>query len=116
MVIDSNDRERIGEARDELARMLGEDELQRIPLLVFANKQDLPNAMNVSEVVEKLGLVELHDRHWHIQPCSATGADADGLFEGLDTLVKLLHTPKLAPNRPKGESAKAGSAFAAIPA
>merc|ERR1711874_550476 len=43
-VADSNDRERIGEARDELMRMLAEDELRDAILLVFANKQDLPNA------------------------------------------------------------------------
>ena len=38
-VVDSNDRERVGEARDELNRMLGEDELRDATLLVFANKQ-----------------------------------------------------------------------------
>ena len=38
-VVDSNDRERAGEARDELARMLAEDELRDAILLVFANKQ-----------------------------------------------------------------------------
>merc|ERR1712107_259532 len=44
-VIDSNDRDRIGEARDELHRMLNEDELRDAVLLVFANKQDLPQSM-----------------------------------------------------------------------
>ena len=38
-VVDSNDRERAGEARDELNRMLGEDELREAILLIFANKQ-----------------------------------------------------------------------------
>jgi ADP-ribosylation factor 1/2 len=38
-VIDSNDRERISEASDELARFLREDELKDATLLVFANKQ-----------------------------------------------------------------------------
>ena len=38
-VVDSNDRERIGEAREELNRMLGEDELRDAVLLIFANKQ-----------------------------------------------------------------------------
>ena len=38
-VVDSNDRERVGEAREELNRMLGEDELRDAILLVFANKQ-----------------------------------------------------------------------------
>lgn len=38
-VVDSNDRERVGEARDELMRMLAEDELREAVLLIFANKQ-----------------------------------------------------------------------------
>lgn len=38
-VVDSNDRERVGEAREELMRMLAEDELRDAVLLVFANKQ-----------------------------------------------------------------------------
>ena len=37
--MDSNDRERIGEAKEELMRMLAEDELADAKLLVFANKQ-----------------------------------------------------------------------------
>ena len=38
-VVDSNDRERVGEAREELQRMLSEDELREAILLIFANKQ-----------------------------------------------------------------------------
>lgn len=38
-VVDSNDRERVGEAKEELMRMLSEDELKEAVLLVFANKQ-----------------------------------------------------------------------------
>ncbi|GES78113.1 ADP-ribosylation factor [Rhizophagus clarus] len=63
-VVDSNDRERISEAREELQRMLNEDELRDALLLVFANKQDLPNAMNAAEITDKLGLHSLRQRHW----------------------------------------------------
>ena len=42
-VVDSNDRERVQEAKDELSRMLGEDELREATLLVFANKQVQPS-------------------------------------------------------------------------
>ena len=59
LVVDSNDRDRIGEAKYELSRMLDENELQGVPLLVFANKQDLPNAMTPEEVTDKLGLEEI---------------------------------------------------------
>lgn len=40
-VVDSNDRERVTEAKEELTRMLNEDELRDAILLVFANKQVL---------------------------------------------------------------------------
>merc|ERR1719232_265998 len=41
-VVDSNDRDRIDENREELHKMLAEEELRDAVLLVFANKQDLP--------------------------------------------------------------------------
>jgi Arf/Sar family protein len=81
-VVDSNDRDRAGQARDELQKMLAEDELRNAVLLVFANKQDLPNAMSTTEVQEKLGLHSLRQRNWFIQGCCAT--TAQGLYEGLD--------------------------------
>ncbi|XP_030956706.1 ADP-ribosylation factor-like isoform X3 [Quercus lobata] len=62
-VVDSNDRDHVVEARDELHRMLNEDELREAMLLVFANKQDLPNAMNAAEITDKLGLHSLRQRH-----------------------------------------------------
>ncbi|KAI8021653.1 ADP-ribosylation factor [Camellia lanceoleosa] len=42
-----------------------QDELRDAVLLVFANKQDLPNAMNAAEITDKLGLHSLRQRHWH---------------------------------------------------
>ncbi|KAJ2786720.1 Arf GTPase arf1 [Coemansia interrupta] len=89
-VIDSNDRDRISEARDELQRMLNEDELRDAKLLVFANKQDLPNTMSASDITEKLGLKTLaHKRDWYIQSTCATSGD--GLYEGLEWLKNNLN-------------------------
>lgn len=83
-VVDSTDRARIGEAKDELHRMLNEQELQPASLLVIANKQDLPNVMSPKEISEHLGLHTLRERVWAIQSaCATTG---DGLYEGLDWL------------------------------
>jgi len=87
-VVDSNDRERVGEAAEELNKMLNEDELRNAVLLVFANKQDLPNAMSVAEVTDKLGLHSLRTRKWYIQSTCATSGD--GLYEGLDWLSNTL--------------------------
>merc|ERR1712233_182100 len=83
-VVDSNDRDRVVEAREELQRMLNEDELRDALLLVFANKQDLPNAMNAAEITDKLGLHSLRQRQWFIQATCATSGD--GLYEGLEWL------------------------------
>ncbi|ORZ31558.1 ADP-ribosylation factor family-domain-containing protein [Catenaria anguillulae PL171] len=87
-VVDSNDRERVNEARDELQRMLNEDELRNAILLVFANKQDLPNAMQAAEITDKLGLQSIRQREWYIQATCATSGD--GLYEGLEWLSTTL--------------------------
>merc|ERR1712170_15196 len=88
-VVDSNDKDRVAEANEELQKMLREDELRDATLLVFANKQDLPNAMSVSEITDKLGLHSLGSRKWYIQAtCATTG---DGLYEGLDWLSTALN-------------------------
>ena len=55
-VDDSNDRSSIDPTRDELHRMLNEDELRDAG---FANKQDLPQAMSSPEMIERLGLNNL---------------------------------------------------------
>ncbi|KAF6028514.1 ARF1 [Bugula neritina] len=61
-VVDSNDRERLQEARGELERMMNEDDLRDSILLIFANKQDLPNALSTAELTEKLGLNSFRNR------------------------------------------------------
>ncbi|KAL9415210.1 hypothetical protein AB3S75_043482 [Citrus x aurantiifolia] len=83
-VVDSSDRERISEARNELHRILSDNELSNAALLVFANKQDLPNVMPAAEVADKLELYSLGQRRWSIQGCSAISGQ--GLYEGLDWL------------------------------
>ncbi|KAJ1361426.1 ADP-ribosylation factor 4 [Parelaphostrongylus tenuis] len=86
--VDSNDRERIEESREELHKMVNEDELRDATLLVFANKQDLPNAMSAAELTDKLGLHNLRSRQWYIQATCAT--QGHGLYEGLDWLSNQL--------------------------
>merc|ERR1719515_142269 len=91
-VVDSNDRDRIEDAREEMTKMLNEEEMRDAVVLVFANKQDLPNAMPAAEVTEKLGLQSMRNRQWFIQSaCATTG---DGLYEGLDWLSRTLSSKK----------------------
>lgn len=87
-VVDSNDRERISEAQEELTRLLMEYELIDAVFLVFANKQDVPNAMSTAEITDKLGLHSPRCRNWYIQAICATSGD--GLYEGLDWLTSQL--------------------------
>merc|ERR1711879_197071 len=99
-VVDSNDRDRIDIAREELMKMLTEEEMRDAVLLVFANKQDLPNSMPAAEVTEKLGLHNIRNRPWFIQSaCATTG---DGLYEGLDWLSRTLSSKKKRDANAKG--------------
>jgi len=83
-VIDSNDRDRMAEARHELHALLQADELRDALLLIFANKQDLPQAMSASELTDKLELQGIRNHTWYIQSvCAKSG---DGLYEGLEWL------------------------------
>jgi len=91
-VVDSSDRDRIQDAREELDKMLQEDEMRDAVLLVFANKQDLPNAMTAAEMMDKLGLHSMRDREWYIQSTCATAGD--GLYEGLDWMSRTLSSKK----------------------
>jgi len=92
-VIDCVDRERIDDqfdyennAKEELHRLLHEDELRNVGLLVYANKQDCPGAMKVDEVAQRLDLARIAKGHqWHIQGCSAL--NGDGLYEGLNWIA-----------------------------
>merc|ERR1719398_670738 len=65
-IVDSSDRDRIEDAREELFKMLNEEEMRDAVVLVFANKQDLPCAMDAAEVTDKLGLHNLRHRQWFI--------------------------------------------------
>jgi len=53
------------------SNVAAQDELRDAVLLVFANKQDLPNAMNAAEITDKLGLHSLRQRHW----CASSDCD-----------------------------------------
>ena len=95
-VVDSNDRARLDDredyqdsAKEELHKLLQDDELRDAALLVFANKQDLPEAMSVDEIATRLGLDRLpRTRKWHVEGTNAMSGE--GLFRGLDWLSATL--------------------------
>ena len=71
--------------------MLQEEDLKDAAVLVYANKQDMA-VMQVPEITEKLGLHQLRGKDWFIQGCCAL--NGDGLYDGLDWLVKTLSKKK----------------------
>eukprot|EP00658_Telonema_sp_P-2_P017428 TRINITY_DN16771_c0_g1_i1.p1 TRINITY_DN16771_c0_g1~~TRINITY_DN16771_c0_g1_i1.p1 ORF type:complete len:364 (+),score=74.47 TRINITY_DN16771_c0_g1_i1:93-1184(+) len=94
-VVDSNDSGRMAESRDELWNVLADDEMENVPVLVIANKQDLPGAMSADEVSDGLGLFRLNDRPWHIVAGCAT--TSEGISEGLDWVLKAQQLLRVVP-------------------
>jgi len=85
-MIDSADTRRTDEAAEELSALLAEEDLAGVPVLVYANKQDLLNAMQASEVMKELDITGEKGRWIHVHGCSAkTG---EGLEDGLAKLME----------------------------
>ena len=91
-VVDSSDTERLQECLEELTGLLQEDDLKDVPLLVFANKQDLDLALDAQEVMTETKLEDITDRTWNIQACSAV--TKEGLEEGMEWLVGIISSKK----------------------
>ncbi|UJR26627.1 hypothetical protein I4U23_007945 [Adineta vaga] len=91
-VIDSSDRKRFDETNQELSELLEEEKLRNVPLLIFANKQDLLNASKASDITDGLSLHQIRDRAWQIQGCSAY--TKEGVKEGLEWVSKVVANKK----------------------
>jgi len=85
-VIDSADRHRLAEAAVSFNGVMSEEALRDASILIYANKQDLPNAASLSEIAEALGLNRIRQKNWHVQACTATSGD--GIVEGLEWMSK----------------------------
>ncbi|CAH1104955.1 unnamed protein product [Psylliodes chrysocephalus] len=84
----STDKERLTVIREELYKMLANEELSKAGVLVYANKQDVKGSMSASEISKELDLTSIKQQQWHIQSCCAlTG---EGLYQGLEWIVSRL--------------------------
>jgi len=84
-VVDSGDRLRLDDCKEELHSLLLEDRLAGASLLVFANKQDIQGSMTDNEIQQALDLPAIKSHQWSIISCSAvTGYN---LMEGLNWVV-----------------------------
>ena len=82
-VIDTTD-ETFDDSKSQFYKLLKNETLKNAIILIYANKQDLPEAKNVSDIIQIYGLDNIKNHIWHIQPCSAqTG---EGLITGMKWL------------------------------
>ncbi|XP_028834676.1 ADP-ribosylation factor-like protein 11 [Denticeps clupeoides] len=87
-VVDSSDQNRMGEASKALKKILTDVRMMDIPLMVLANKMDLPNSMTIREVSTQLCLERYTGHSWEIQACSALSGM--GLQEAFLSVAKLI--------------------------
>ena len=87
-VVDAADQERFHEAKDELLRMLNFESLQNVPILLYANKRDLPHAADPNEVVQAMTLNNFKNRIWHCQ--SSNFLSGEGVYEGMEKLSEMI--------------------------
>lgn len=71
LVIDSTDRDRIHLSKEELHKLLNNEELTKASILVYANKQDVIGCMAAAEVSAELNLTSIKKHKWQIQSCVA---------------------------------------------
>ncbi len=93
-VVDSTDRARMDNVREELLGLLKDADLTNCPLLVYANKQDRDQAMSVDEMSICLEFDKLSKKHKFLEGCSAM--KNEGIWQGLDKVIEVLirTTPK----------------------
>ena len=87
-VIDSQDDEFFEESKAEFHKLLKNSNLKNAILLIFANKQDLPGAKPVNQIIEDYELNTIKNHMWFIQPCSAV--KGEGLINGIKWLSEQL--------------------------
>ena len=90
-VVDSSDIDRLEQAKETLHNLCLEEELFGVPILIFANKQDLA-VMGSKELRARLGMLEIGGRKIKMQ--EACAVNGSGLKEGLDWLVKEIRNMK----------------------
>eukprot|EP01080_Neovahlkampfia_damariscottae_P004847 gene4847-8432_t len=83
--VDSSDRERLKEAKEELKRMLDDPLLSEACLLILANKQDLENCLSSKDIETEFELNDINQK-FYIQPCCAI--NGEGIYDGLTWLAK----------------------------
>lgn len=75
-------------AKRELMNIIEEEELKSACVCIFANKQDMAEALSVAEIAAHLGLDGIVDKKWTIIGTSALRGE--GLSEGFTWISQQL--------------------------
>ena len=86
-VVDANRPDRFGDVKEEFWRVLSDETASKIPMLVYANKQDLAKSVNSDKLIKELDIKDYSRINpkslVHIQECACKGdLDGSGLQEG----------------------------------
>ena len=87
-VIDSADAERLPSALSELKLLMDEPELSACCVAVFANKQDLCNALDVSTIANEVSKIMPTGRGWIVLPTSVY--KNQGIDDGIKWLYNVI--------------------------
>ena len=90
-VVDSSDEERMIESVEEFYNIINVNDMNGVPIVLIANKQDLPRAISCSEIIERFDLERLvfTKNKWFVQSCSAKSSD--GILEAFEKMIELLN-------------------------
>lgn len=88
-VVDSTDKQRLEDSRREFEHILKNEYMKNVPVVLLANKQDVPGALTAEDITRMFKVKELCcNRNWYVQPCCAiTG---DGLTEGFRKVAEFV--------------------------
>lgn len=92
-VIDSADHDTLEEAKTELSQIFLNNEMNTLPILLVANKQDLPTALDLEYLNTYLNSFLKNETAFNQREvvirgtCAVTG---EGLFEALDMLYEMI--------------------------
>ncbi|KAG4945871.1 hypothetical protein AAZX31_15G099600 [Glycine max] len=91
-VVDASCPSRFEDAKSALEKVLRHEDLQGAPLLILANKQDIPEAVSADELARYLDLKKLDERVSMFEAVSAY--DGMGIRESAEWLVEVMERSK----------------------
>eukprot|EP00270_Netrium_digitus_P021901 TRINITY_DN9630_c0_g1_i1.p1 TRINITY_DN9630_c0_g1~~TRINITY_DN9630_c0_g1_i1.p1 ORF type:complete len:204 (+),score=52.14 TRINITY_DN9630_c0_g1_i1:462-1073(+) len=91
-VVDAAGEDRFDDAKGALEKIVRHEDLNGAPVLIFANKQDLPGALTAEELAKYLEISDSQE-----QPCTVRAVcayDGSGVREGVTWLVETMKKSK----------------------